>query len=241
MLRRLCKLFSICASLLPAGAAPVLAGGTPPAYARAFELAFQPGWRVKVGDADVGFEIYDGGRLRITSGRIRACDPLVVMGGPAFTVGVPIGAFPVRMALVQGRDDHGRVAFARVDFSLEPVVRWEMALVPGQDAATLKPDEIFGYGVDAGTGSFVDVETAALAEAKIRADEDLVQRWISEGEHKKPPMFFLDVDMGPGNIIMFHSGWGDGLYASWFGYDARGHVAALLTDFQVIDWATAKW
>lgn len=45
--------------------------------------------------------------------------------------------------------------------------------------------------------------------------------------------------MGPGNIIMFTSGWGDGFYASWFGYDAQGHVAALVTDFTVVDWA--KW
>lgn len=241
MLRRVCKLFSLCAMLLPMRAAPALAGGDVPAYARAFEFAFQPGWHAKVGDQDVRFSVFDGGRLRLTSGRIVACDPLVNMGRPAFTVEVPNGAFPVRLALAAGGVDDGRVAFARVDFSSEPAVRWELALVPGQDAATLKADEHFGYPVDAGTGSFVDPATAAIADKKMRADEDLAQRWITEGEHRKPPMFFLDVDMGPGNIIMFHSGWGDGVYASWFGYDAQGHVAALVTDFLVIDWSMATW
>src|SRR4029078_4230104 len=55
------------------------------------------------------------------------------------------------------------------------------------------------------------------------------------------PTFHLDVDMGPANIVMFTSGWGDGFYASWFGYDAQGRVAALVTDFAVVDWAKAKW
>ena len=40
---------------------------------------------------------------------------------------------------------------------------------------------------------------------------------------------------------MFQSGWGDGLYASWFGYDAQGRVVALLTDFNVVDWSKAQW
>jgi hypothetical protein len=30
-------------------------------------------------------------------------------------------------------------------------------------------------------------------------------------------------------------------YASWFGYDADGNVAALVTDFQTIEWTTARW
>jgi hypothetical protein len=33
------------------------------------------------------------------------------------------------------------------------------------------------------------------------------------------------------NIIVFSSGWGDGGYASFWGYDASGTVAVLITDF----------
>lgn len=241
MLRRLCKLLPLCALLLPARVTPVTAGGEAPGYARAFELAYAPGWHVAVGESDVRFRIFDAGRLRIASGRVKACDPFVGMGHGPFTAAVPSGAFPVRLALVEGGIDSGRVAFARVDFSAEPVARWEMALLAGQDAATLKPDEQFGYPVDAGTGSFVDAETAVTADRQMTADENIAQRWIDEGERKTPPTFHLDVDIGPGNIIMFTSGWGDGVYASWFGYDAQGHMAALITDFLVIDWAKAKW
>jgi Protein of unknown function (DUF4241) len=35
-------------------------------------------------------------------------------------------------------------------------VTWEPALRPGEDPATLQPDEFFGFGVDTGTGCFLD-------------------------------------------------------------------------------------
>lgn len=241
MFRRACKLLSLCALLLPARVSPVTAGGAPPSYARAFELAFQPGWHVSIGDQNVGFRIFEAGLLRIASGRIKACDPFVGMGHAPYTVEVPKGSFPVRLALVEGGIDDGRVAFARVDFSSQPVVRWEMALIEGQNPATLEPKHYFGYPVDAGTGSFVDAETAAIADKRMAEDEDIAQRWITLGERNSPPMFHADIDIGPGNIIMFTSGWGDGVYASWFGYDAQGAVAALVTDFLVVDWSNAKW
>ena len=115
----------------------------------------------------------------------------------------------------------------------------------GQDIATLKIGEHFGYPVDAGTGSFVDPETAAVASRCMASDEDLAQRWIDLGDKggsgKDAPNFYANIDIGPGNIVMFQSGWGDGLYASWFGYDAQGRVVALLTNFNVVDWSKAQW
>ena len=33
------------------------------------------------------------------------------------------------------------------------------------------------------------------------------------------------------NIIMFSSGWGDGIYPSFFGYDESGKICALYIDF----------
>ncbi|WP_432774035.1 DUF4241 domain-containing protein [Brevibacillus gelatini] len=35
---------------------------------------------------------------------------------------------------------------------------------------------------------------------------------------------------------MFSSGWGDGSYASYIGYDADGQIVRLLTDFYLVDW-----
>ena len=37
------------------------------------------------------------------------------------------------------------------------------------------------------------------------------------------------------NIIAFSSGWGDGCYPSYWGYDAADQRVALVTDFGVLD------
>ncbi|MCD6073040.1 MAG: uncharacterized protein K0S42_3556, partial [Microvirga sp.] len=134
------------------------------------------------GEETVSFRVFEAGQLRLPSGKIIACDPFVSMDRPAFTVSVPAGEYPVRLALVEGGNDARRVALARLAISSAPVVRWEMALVAGQDAATLKADEIFGYPVDAGTGSFLDAETGAAAWPKMMADEDIAQGWITQGD-----------------------------------------------------------
>jgi len=36
------------------------------------------------------------------------------------------------------------------------------------------------------------------------------------------------------NIIMFHSGYGDGLYPSYWGIDEKGEICSLVIDFEVI-------
>jgi hypothetical protein len=242
---RLLRYFAWLFAGVGAAVPPAAASGAPPPYAGAFDLAFVPGWSAEVGGNTASFRVFEAGKLHLPSGRIIACDPFVNMDRPPFTVTVPPGEYPVRLALVEGGNDDRRVAFARLAISPGPVVRWEMALVAGQDPTALKDGEIFGYPVDAGTGSFVDADTAADAWPKMTADEDIAQGWTTQGDKigagRGTPTFLLDVDMGPGNIIMFTSGWGDGFYASWFGYDAQGKVAALVTDFNIVDWSNEKW
>lgn len=192
------------------------------------------------------FEVIDGGTLIVTSGVIKATDPFLLTEDAGFTQTVPPGRYPVRLAHARVHGEAGgRIAFARVDFAAKPVVRWQMALTPGQDAATLKPDHIFGYPVDAGTGSFMDQAAARNMLSKMADSEQaqaITDKWISDGEvngKTKGLQFFLDENIAPNNIIMFQSGWGDGFYASYFGFAADNTVAALLTDFQVMDWNLA--
>ena len=162
---------------------------------------------------------------------------------------VPNGEFPVRLATgfhPAGEVKDVRVAFARVDFSSASVVGWSQALIDGQSLANLKPGENFGYGVDAGTGSFFDPAASAAAKALLDKDDNAWQAWQNDGEALGPKVigpysFVLMLPLGDVNAAMFHSGWGDGFYTSWFGYDAEGKVAALITDFNTIDWAAAKW
>ncbi|GHO43679.1 hypothetical protein KSX_18420 [Ktedonospora formicarum] len=44
----------------------------------------------------------------------------------------------------------------------------------------------------------------------------------------------LDEQTGA-NIIAFYSGWGDGCYGSYFGYDEQEQPICLLTNFDVLN------
>ena len=254
MLRR--ALSAVAAALgLIASARAAAAPGDPPPYAAAFDKAFAPGFAVTTRDTFEGetrvervpFKVVDAGSVKLPSGRICAADPFVALTHAVpFAQQVPRGTFPVRLAVADFPSGGLRVTFARVDFTAAPVARWSMAVIDGQDVASLEDGEIFGYGVDAGTGSFFDPVAGKAAARLLDADPDAWEAWQTEGESNGPkrvgPYFFLlDQPLGEANAVMFGSGWGDGFYASWFGYDADGNVAALVTDFATIDWTTADW
>lgn len=237
------------------GSRAVAAPSDAPSYAAAFDKAFVPGFSVVTRDAFQGetrvetvpFRVVEAGTLKLPSGRVCAADPFVSLtNAKPLTQEIAPGAYPVRLAVAAFPSGGLRVAFARVDFKRGPIARWSMAVSEGQDIGTLKDDEIFGYGVDAGTGSFFDPVAGKAAAALLDADPDAWEAWQTDGEANGPkrvgPYFFLlDQPLGAANAIMFGSGWGDGFYASWFGYDADGNVAALVTDFATIDWDTADW
>lgn len=233
-----------------ARAEPTRAPGDPPAYQALFDRSFEPGFHASANDAGegerpqlvkTGFRIVELGRVSIRSGRIAASDPFVMIDRPAFAQPVANGEHRVRLAVVDGGMADGRIAFARVDFSAGPVLFWRMATLDGQELARLKAEEFYGYPVDAGTGAFFDPLAGKAAAALLQQDQNAWQAWQRDGEENGrkaglKPNFFLNLPMPPANIAMFASGWGDGHYASWFGFAEDGRVAALVTDFTVADW-----
>lgn len=202
-----------------------------PRLASAFDRAFTPGFTARVEGADIPFEVLDLGLLTLRSGRLVACDPLADLRGEPFEVALPVGRFPVRLAVAESPAWGDRTVFARLALRDDTVARWAMATVSGQDAAGLGEDRIFGYGVDAGTGCFLDADTARA----LLADEDgygaIVDAWIPETREG------LIYRHGDGDVALFHSGFGDGCYATYVGYGADGTVVGVVTDFAVVDWA----
>lgn len=250
----------ILAWLIGLFSAPALAApGDPPVYAEVFERSFAPGFVVETTASladgtsrveTVPFKTIGIGTLIIKSGRVCAADPFVFLTNTKpYMQAVPNGQFPVSLAVgfhPAGDVKDNRVAFARIDFSSAPVVRWSQALIEGQNLSDLKMGENFGYGVDAGTGSFFDPAASAAAETLLENDENAWEAWQRDGEANGPKVigpysFVLMLPLGDVNAAMFHSGWGDGFYTSWFGFNAEGEVAALLTDFNTIDWSKSKW
>lgn len=235
-----------------------------------FSAAFTPGFHVRDEEGEeLSIRVVQGGELLITSGSIVACDPFWLNMAPrAYTTKVPLGRFPVLISIAElaERNDR-RIACAKLLFNLQDVVRWEMAAVSGQDVSTLKPGEYFCYGVDAGTGCFVDMDV--VTELFERAGAHDLEKWrglpdsmkdmpderaglidavytyfettvdtrlyetLTPGAYSHYGEVVLNDTTG-GNLVHFSSGWGDGCYASYFGYAADGSLACLITDFAVL-------
>jgi len=182
----------------------------------------------------VQFRTVEIGRVVVTTGHLAVGDPFIDPEQHPFTQKVPNGEHPVSLAVARFKSLDERVAFARVKLSDEPAVRWEMALCAGQDAATLKPKQFFGFGVDSGTGAFMDPRAGELLAQKMDEDEDYFELMVEQMQETYDyTRSWLDCRPYPEyaeNVVCFSTGWGDGTYPSFFGFSADGSPCELLTD-----------
>ena len=185
------------------------------------------------------------GELNLPSGRITALDPLVMFGDEkGFNQTVAPGRYKVAVFWTEDKYSGKRNAFATLTFSNADVRSWRMALTAKQDVSTLKADEFYGYGVDAGMGSFMSPEGfAALSDSMDKAQKEMPQFsdyysdvLAKDLQRTDPSRLLYAPPTNPeNNVAMFSSGFGDGSYASYFGVDADGKPAVLATTFFVLD------
>ena len=185
------------------------------------------------------------GELLVPTGEIVACDPLTFFPEiEGFAVRAPTGRYPVVLSIAHikydNKDDEEdqRVACAMLQISPARPQRWDLAIAAGQDVGTLGEDEFFGYGVDSGTGCFMDKAAVAALDRKHHEEPEYWQKLIGAlDETYVHTRSWGDITLDPEtklNLIMFSSGWGDGAYPSFWGYDDNGNVACLVTDFGVL-------
>ena len=207
--------------------------------------AFEPGFVGQADDERYPIRVVRIGEADITSGRVILADPFLMSTRDLpLALSVPPGRYPVDLAVADAGDRGQRVALARLLISEEPPIHWSMAVTDEQDPTSLEGDSIFGYGVDTGTGAFIDAAVPAWLQGKYPPSEaagysDLMDDWQTRGEATAPDIgipygFALVEPVGPGGAAMFSSGWGDGHYASWVGYGQDHRPVVIVTDFAVI-------
>jgi hypothetical protein len=189
------------------------------------------------------------GLVNFPTGKILAVDPLVYLdrsADPYFTT-VPTGIFPLTAAVVEEQENHYRYAAVKVDFNNEQAIYYIEALHSDEDLSELE-EAYSGFCVDAGLGTIVDIEARDAycdfieAWEKKNPDYNAYDSFFSEefkNSQKKFPRFqkqdgdWINFPL-PGtelSVPMFQSGFGDGFYPVYFGYDGEGRVCRVVVQF----------
>ena len=198
----------------------------------------------------MGVDVLDIGAVHFPTGTIFACDPLVELeDAPPFIQTIPAGTYPVKICVVPSEQYGDRYACVKVEVSQEKPVRYELAMTGKEDLdEELGEDDCFGFGVDAGMGCVADIQTQAAFKSywarRLTEDPDIdpyndLFCDLLEENAKAQPQYqssygdwlnwtVPDTDC---NLPIFASGWGDGYYPVYFGYDARGAVCAVYVQF----------
>jgi hypothetical protein len=181
------------------------------------------------------------GMLVTKSGRLLAHDPcalLYIEDHFSFSKTVAAGQYPVFASIACPVDNpnEGVICAAMVKFSDEPILKWELALRPGESMDELQGDDMvpFAHSVDAGFSCFVDF--GAIKHLSGSDREELFPEKIRPVLQKSRAAEYAAVpinDQGE-NIVVFKSGFGDGGYSDYWGYTKDGHLAALTSDFFIL-------
>jgi len=185
------------------------------------------------------------GELVLSSGELVACDPLVEPEMPPFKIKLNPGIYPVILSISYNENlaNEPVIAFATLYISGKTPNRWKMGTRLDEDLSTLPPDKIFGYDVDAGLGCFMDAEVAQIIDTELTEKEfmdslgqdllDAIEQ--NEKQHRHSWINFIINRYTGANVIAFRSGFGDGSYATYFGYDEENNIVNVTTDFNCFE------
>lgn len=193
------------------------------------------------------YDRFSAGNLKLPTGQVVCTDPMYgELGLPQSWTAKP-GDYPVYLYIGLENSFNGRVAYAELNIKDEIPAYWELSLISEKLLADDFEKKINGmYPVENGLGSFSDYETWKLYSQeitdyyKLKKDgnyyNDVLDSHFEANANIPASSRGKDwTNYKPtttnGNIIMFGSGWGDGLYSRYVGYDKKGQVIKLVTDF----------
>jgi Protein of unknown function (DUF4241) len=202
-----------------------------------FETSFFSGTQARTDNFDIRFFAVNIGEINIESGKIIACDPILMHQAVPFSQIFPTGKFPVQLAIAKIKLDE-RVAFSRILFSNKPVASWRYALHNGEKEMSIFDTTFYGYSVDGGVGIFIDSTANFAFNAMSTTDNALPERvFMSEmDKHTRQTWQYAVYNFGNHNLATFSTGLGDGSYGTYIGLDKEGNVCRLLTDFGFVEW-----
>jgi hypothetical protein len=200
-----------------------------------FFLLLRDGGRIRGPNGELTIRIREVGKLKVLSGRIVACDPMLA-DEPAFERGVSPGEYPVFISIAHLPDDDYRVASAFVRFAEGAPRTWSVATRVG-DVGSPGEEDRHGYGVDSAMGCFADAEVLELDDVGSEEWFEDLKAAMNEDEDADDRCEWADFvcDQGSGlNVCAFDTGLGDGYYTSYWGLSETGDPVCLLSDFGLL-------
>lgn len=193
------------------------------------------------------------GEIFLPTGEVVVSDPLCYLGqeeklSVPFVEKLPSGKYTVTLGVLHHPEFGDRYAAARLSVTDQRPVRYQLALRPGEKPGDVKSGAYYGFGVDTGLGCFCDRQTEGEYSDFLSAwrkenpngnhYNDYFEGLFAENYRRRPELQreggdWLDWTV-PGtehNLIMFNSGFGDGYYPAFWGYDAQGEICCLTVRF----------
>lgn len=196
---------------------------------------------------DTKYDRFEAGKLSLPTGAVVCTDPMYREIALPQTWTVKEGVYPVYLYIAFEGEAAWRIAYAELVFKDEIPKYWEMSLISEQLLVTAFEKMMNGmYPVENGLSCFADYETFKIYEEEInnfyeRDNDanfynDVLDKYFKENANIPPSSRGEDwINYQPknarGNIIMFGSGWGDGIYPRYIGYDSKGNIIKMITDF----------
>ena len=219
-----------------------------------FWRALDDGRRVPVGDGKhYVLSVIDCGFLLMPTGRLVACDPFATLRkGNDLCSQIPPGRYRVLVTLADVSDandgSHVREAYATLMLDETAAEATRRIITPSREGAC--PPEMgddgayYGFPVDAGTACFVDQGAIDTLMPDGNWYEDLFDNgtpnsWFArmdDASHVRAGIANIPLPQATQgeNIVVIHSGWGDGHYPVVGGYDVSDRLVRVHIDFLVV-------
>jgi hypothetical protein len=175
------------------------------------------------------------GELAVTSGYL-VCSDLALWEDESYLLDLPVppGRFPVDIVI---DETSGRVAAARVviDASAAPVkqicaTRWERPDLPKPD----DPHRIDSHYVATDTATIGLVDASALLSMTRRERNGLERRLRKAGSNAEGRRFASVEVNDKANAVAIETGFGDGIYPSFWLLSSKGEPVQLVFDFGIL-------
>ena len=194
----------------------------------------------------INLDVLNLGKVSFPIGKIIACDPLIELeDAPAYMQNIPPGNYNVDISVALSEKFGDRYSCVKVSINDNKPAYYDLGVIGNEDLdEELEDDEYFGFCVDAGMGCILDESTQAAfkeyweqrceKEEGIDPYNDLFSDLLEESYDKYPKYqreggdwLNWKVPETELNIPIFASGWGDGVYPVYFGYDDNDEICGV--------------